>query len=205
MGALKVYDGSAWQTVSQAGPPGTAPVTSVDTRTGAVSLTDLYVSQTEAFSRTANWTAYTPTMVAEGGGTGLTPGTGGYNVGSYRMVAPYTLAVRTRFLWGSTAGNGGSGPMCWSLPAGFTSATDQPQFINDLVWVGDAAFSYGGVVDVLANDIYLRPRCPWAGPADRYIGNQGRVVAGGTLFPIGWYPNGGLTTWGVINVQQRGW
>jgi hypothetical protein len=42
MGALKVWDGTTWQTVSQQGPAGTAPVTSVDGRTGAVTLTDLY-------------------------------------------------------------------------------------------------------------------------------------------------------------------
>lgn len=42
MPAMKVWDGTAWQTVSQ-GPPGAFPVTSVDGRTGAVTLADLYV------------------------------------------------------------------------------------------------------------------------------------------------------------------
>lgn len=46
MGALKVWDGTAWQTVSQQGPAGTAPVTSVDARTGAVTLSDIYVNTT---------------------------------------------------------------------------------------------------------------------------------------------------------------
>lgn len=44
-GALKIWDGTTWQTVSQQGPPGTAPVTSVDARTGAVTLSDLYVAK----------------------------------------------------------------------------------------------------------------------------------------------------------------
>src|SRR3954469_11138037 len=78
VGALKVWDGSTWQTVSQQGPAGTAPVTSVDTRTGAVTLSDLYVSKTDPIVVTADWSGYTPTMVAEGGGSGLTPGVGGY-------------------------------------------------------------------------------------------------------------------------------
>lgn len=43
MGTMKVWDGTAWQTVAGQGPPGPAPpVTSVDGRTGAVVLSDLY-------------------------------------------------------------------------------------------------------------------------------------------------------------------
>lgn len=50
-GALKVWDGTAWQTVSQQGTPGTPgtipPVTSVDGRVGAVVLSDLYASRAQ--------------------------------------------------------------------------------------------------------------------------------------------------------------
>jgi hypothetical protein len=203
VGALKVWDGSTWQTVSQQGPAGTAPVTSVDTRTGAVTLSDLYVSKTDPIVVTADWSGYTPTMVAEGGGSGLTPGVGGYITGAFRMIAPYTLAVRTRLQWGSSGGNGGSGPLCWTLPPGYSSAVDTYQYVNNFMWVGDANFFYAGMCDVLPNDVYMRPRGPWAGPADRFIGHQGRVQTSATMFPIGWYPGGGLTTWGFLNVQQR--
>lgn len=43
MGSMKVWDGTAWQTVSAG--PSLPPVTSVDGRTGAVSLSDLYAAK----------------------------------------------------------------------------------------------------------------------------------------------------------------
>jgi hypothetical protein len=43
MGSLKVWDGTAWQTVSQQGPAGPGNVLSVDARTGVVTLTDKYL------------------------------------------------------------------------------------------------------------------------------------------------------------------
>jgi hypothetical protein len=50
MGAIKVWDGTAWQTASAQGPTGpmaTPAVTSVDGRTGAVVLSDLYASRAQ--------------------------------------------------------------------------------------------------------------------------------------------------------------
>lgn len=46
MGSLKVWNGTAWETASAQGPAGAAPVSSVDGRVGAVSLSDLYVNTT---------------------------------------------------------------------------------------------------------------------------------------------------------------
>ena len=43
MGSVKIWTGSAWETASQQGPPGTGSVASVDGRTGAVVLTDKYL------------------------------------------------------------------------------------------------------------------------------------------------------------------
>lgn len=205
MAALKVWDGTAWQVVSQEGPPGTAPVTSVDARTGAVTLSDRYVSATDPFVVNANWTAYTPSFGSTGTGTvGMTPGAGGYIIGAYRMIAPYTLAVRMRFQWGSSGGNGGTGSQAFSLPAGYSSATDTFQYLQDFVYRSSGNYLYLGFAHIAASDTWMWPQAPNAAAVVDVVGAQQPVHTDGAApHPPSWYPNGSLGIWGVLNVQQR--
>lgn len=204
MAALKVWDGTAWQVVSQAGPPGTAPVTSVDARTGAVTLSDLYVSATDPFVVVNAWTAYTPKFATETNtaGTGMTPGAGGFVVGAYRMIAPYTMAVRMRFQWGSSGGNGGGGALIYGLPAGYSTATDTYQYMTDFVYRADQNWMYLGLTTVYPNDVWMRPAHPNAALITDVVGSQ-IPVRTDLPQPPNFYPNGSLGIWGVLNVQQR--
>jgi hypothetical protein len=199
VGALKVWDGSAWQTVSQQGPAGTAPVTSVDTRTGAVTLADLYVGQSDAFVMSANWTAYTPLFATESEttGAGMTPGAGGYIIGAYRMVAPYTLALRMRLQWGSSGGNGGSNALLFGLPAGYTNAADTWQYLSGWLYHVSTGYMYAGLADLAAGGTVMYPRC-----TNSQFSSLQRLSTAQN-FPSSWYPNGSCGFYGIINVQQR--
>lgn len=230
-GALKIWDGTAWQTVSQQGPPGTAPVTSVDARTGAVTLSDLYVakpgvtsvdgrtgavslsdryvSATDPLVVTDDWIAYTPTMGTDQGSAGMTPGAGGFLIGKYRIVAPYTLAFRMQFIWGSSGGNGGTGSFIFGGPPGYTSASDTYQLVNGIAWPGDQQFLYPGIGHVYPSTSGFRAFCTFAGappdpPPTRWSGSMFALSSSNTpTNPVAWYPNGGCRYSGVINVQQR--
>lgn len=202
MPAMKVWDGTAWQTVSQ-GPPGAFPVTSVDGRGGAVSLSDLYVSATDPFVMTAGWTAYTPVFATESNpsGAGMTPGSGGFVIGAYRMIAPYTMAIRVRFQWGSTGGNGGGGNHIFSLPAGYGSAVDTYQYMPDVVY--RPPYSYSGFAHVFPNDPWMRPCAPNAATIQDVVGSQQQIHTDGTMHPPSYYPSGVCGIWGVLAVIQR--
>lgn len=222
MSALKIWNGTAWETVSQSGPPGTAPVTSVDARTGAVtlsdlyvssvdgrrgavSLSDLYVSATDPLVVTNDWIGFTPKFATENdpSGAGMTPGAGGSVYGAYRFIAPYTMAIRMRFNWGSSGGNGGTGFFIFGLPPGYsTSIYYSHQYLSDFVARGDGLI-YEGIAFAYANDIWMRPNAPHAGLTADLVTSQQRVGTGGTTHPPGFYPNGALGIWGVLNTAQR--
>jgi hypothetical protein len=227
-GALKIWDGTAWQTVSQAGPPGTAPVTSVDARTGAVTLSDLYVakpgvtsvdgrtgavslsdryiSATDPLMVTSDWTTYTPIFATENNpsGSGMTFGSGGALYGAYRIVAPYTMAIRTWFLWGSSGGNGSSGSIIFGLPPGYsTSQFNGHQRVSTSVYRADNGYSYVGYAHCYANDVWMRPLAPNAANLQDVVGWQMPVHTDGQQHPAGWYPNGQLHMWGTLNIAQR--
>lgn len=205
MATLKVYDGTAWQVVAGQGSPG------VGVPSGGAAGNALVKASATSFDLTwggdnefANWTVYTPRFSTDTGyEAGMTPGTGGSNWGAYRMIAPYTMAIRTRFMWGSSGGNGGAtGAIAYSIPAGYGSDPATYQYMTCYVWTGDN-FQYLGLVHVYPNDIWMRPCTPFPGPIDRYIGTQGRVATAGTMVPTNWYPNGGISIWGVLNVGPR--
>ena len=190
MGSMKVWDGTAWQTASAG--PSLPPVTSVDGRAGAVSLTDLYMSAT------TGWTPYTPLLLSAGvpSGAGMTPGTGGYTWGAWKMIAPYHMAIRVRFYWGSTGGSGGAGQIGFGLPAGYTTPADYYQHV-----VGWLASSGGTMYTALGEAppngymVYMR--------AIEATTSIMRPVDVTINFPAGWYPSGGCGFQGVLNVAQR--
>ena len=206
MPALKVWDGTAWQTVSQ-GPPGAYPVTSVDGRTGAVTLTDLYLRTDNTNVNTGGWTPYTPVFASENNpsGAGMTPGVGGGCSGWYRMVAPYTMAVWMRFQWGSSGANGGNAELIWSIPPGYTCNAATHQYGQCIVWTGDN-FVYAGYTAFYANDVWMRCHCPWSGITDKWTGNQVRIKTGSgnpPMHPPLWYPSGGVEVNAVFATNQQ--
>lgn len=223
MSALKIWNGTAWETVSQSGPPGTAPVTSVDARTGAVTLSDLYVgsvdgrrgavtlsdlyvSATDPLVVTNDWIGFTPKFATENdpSGAGMTPGAGGSIYGAYRFIAPYTMAIRWRFNWGSSGGNGGTGFMIFGLPPGYNASGNYSyQYLNCFVYRAGDGLLYEGIADVVASDVWMRPRAPHAGLTTDLVTSQQRISTGGTTHPPNWYPNGACGAWGVLNTIQR--
>lgn len=190
MGSMKVWDGTAWQTASAG--PSLPPVTSVDGRTGAVSLSDLYMSTA------GNWTAYIPIFgtISNPTGSGMTPGTGGYVWAAYRMIAPYTMAIRMRFGWGSTGGNGGSGQIGFSLPVGYSTPADYYQYGAGWLYHSNGGV-YAGLGEIAPNGtmVYMR--------ATESTTSQLRAVDTGASFPSGWYPNGACGYFAVLNTVQR--
>lgn len=190
MGSMKVWDGTAWQTASAG--PSLPPVTSVDGRTGAVSLSDLYMSTA------GNWTAYIPVFgtISNPTGAGMTPGAGGYIWAAYRMIAPYTMAIRVRFYWGSTGGNGGGGQIGFGLPAGYSTPADYYQ--HAVGWLASASglvYPAIGETPPSASLTYMR--------AIDSTNSQYKPVDTSVNFPAGWYPSGGCGFQGVLNVNQR--
>jgi hypothetical protein len=102
MGTLKVWDGTSWQLVAGSGPAGTAPVTSVDGRTGAVSLSNLYVDVTGD-------TITGPMVLGDGVNFALGLATG---------TKWGTTASQKQAWWGATPTIQSSG---WSATAGYTT------------------------------------------------------------------------------------
>jgi Head domain of trimeric autotransporter adhesin len=148
-----------------------------------------------------NWLAYTPIFASDVqlNGEGMTPGAGGYIWGAYAMVAPYTMALRFIFQWGSSGGNGGTGPIQWGLPPGYVSAT------NDQRLYGSIGHPNGG--------LYTSIGVVWAG-SSRFFGTCFNAILDGqngthprlntaANYPGQWYPNGNCYLAGVIQVQQR--
>lgn len=72
MGSMKVWDGTAWQVASQQGPAGVSSVSSVDGRTGVVTLADKYVDVVGD--------TMTGTLVAPSIGVGIAPVMDGLSV-----------------------------------------------------------------------------------------------------------------------------
>lgn len=227
-GALKVWDGSAWQTVSQAGPPG-PPTLPAGGSTGQL-LTKASAANFDALWQSApapnahgsthapggadpipgitdgSWLGWNPRFSTDAGYEGgMTAGAGGVLSGAYRMIAPYTMKFHMVFVWGSSGGNGGAaGGVRYSLPPGYTFANMDTQYCTDFVWTGDQTFYYLGLVDCPGNDIWMGPRTPVnTGDVPRYVGTQVRCSTSTSPYPQSWYPNGGCRIWGTVFVNQR--
>ena len=143
------------------------------------------------------WSDYSP-FWQDVSNFNVIPGTGGYCIGRYSMIAAFTMAIRINILWGSAAGNGGNGAHHFSLPPGYVSGVGTQLLTTETGQIGSGngvGFGY-----VAGGQTGIRP-FGYASAGSATLVQWGTAGAG--VGPTGWYPNGNGTVQGTLEVAQQ--
>lgn len=172
---------------------------SADAGNAAILGTDSLVYVPQQQGATSPWIAY-PVEAYADDGTYIVPGTGGSISARYKMIAPYTMALRIFLQWGGGGGNGGIGPLNFQIPSGYaTAAAGGEQILQAKTYMPNSPVGNG------SGFAYLAPDSPVIHPFGYTSGanaNQIPWQTSGGAGPVGWYPNGNGSIQGVIEVNH---
>jgi hypothetical protein len=171
---IRVWDGSVWQTVGSASTVGATGPTGPTGATGPAGVTG--PSGTSASDLT-EWTSYTPTITADGGGFSIGNGVAS---GRYKQIGK-TVFFYAKFVYGSTT-SPGSGHWNFSLPV--TAQSSNFTFPASILDSGIAW--YGGI----GNGNYTGSTTSFA------VNVTSPNAATATWVVVG---NGGPFTWGAAD------